>query len=157
MRVAKSFSMIPWLLAGALGACSEKPMPKWSPPSQTVAVKSIEEMRAEAIAHDKEVADARASQVEFERNWATEHGVVSDARRQELIQVYMRCGNALREKMGYLEADGDYVEQQGSTPAERVYRVKVRLSDSFRAAPVGVVECRMSDRYGQTTVTKVRM
>lgn len=66
------------------------------------------------------------------------------------------CRDAFREKMAYLEPDGEFamsVDQWGGYQL----LVKVRLADSFRAAPVGIVRCSVTPGINIATLEKVRM
>lgn len=68
------------------------------------------------------------------------------------------CASAIAEKMPYLEPIPPYVMQapgQFDSAGDARVRVAVRLADSFRAAPVGVVECEVMLATRFTTVRKV--
>ena len=69
-----------------------------------------------------------------------------------------RCASGIAEKMPGLEVTGDFVHLgNGLLPDERRVRVAVRLADSFRAAPVGVVECDVNVVTRDVRVIKLPM
>lgn len=68
-----------------------------------------------------------------------------------------RCQYGIREQMAYLEAVGPFTRAgKGYGKDDYKLRVAVRLSDSFRAEPVGVVECTVDVHTRRVYVTKVR-
>lgn len=71
-----------------------------------------------------------------------------------------RCAEEIAEKMRYLEPVGQYAHAGNGTGLwkdDYKVRVTVRLADSFRAAPVGVIECEVNVYTRRTTLEKVRM
>lgn len=67
------------------------------------------------------------------------------------------CGAAIRERMPYLEPVGTAMHLGEGFSEERVLlRFRVRLADSFRAEPVGEVECDVHPRTGDVVLLKVR-
>lgn len=68
------------------------------------------------------------------------------------------CATGIQEKLSHLEPVGTYSHiGKGYFKDQLKVRVAVRLTDSFRAAPVGVIECEVDIVTRSVSVEKVRM
>lgn len=67
-----------------------------------------------------------------------------------------RCRGAFYDKMAYLEPEGEFVVS-GDQSSGYQFVVKVRLKDSFQAAPVGLVKCTVDATTNGVSLEKVRM
>lgn len=123
-----------------------------------------EEARAQAaliigaLSGDKAAAATLADQ---ERLVAAQARMEGDYKNAIAFQsvAESRCANGIKEKMPYLEPVGKYSHLgPGLLKNEVKLRVLVRLSDSFRADPVGVVECSVDTiNAGYVRITKIPM
>lgn len=99
---------------------------------------------------------ARAAEDERKRRQAADAKDRDEERVNPWGVAERLCGGTIREEMKHLEPTGPY-SQLSRSKDDLTLRVAVRLADSFRAAPVGVIECRANIRNRSAHLEKVRM
>ena len=105
--------------------------------------------------------DAAATRADQDRQTASQERRDAEYKKAIAFQAVAEsiCADGIKQKMSYLEPIGEYSHLgPGALKNEVKLRVAVRLSDSFRADPVGVVECSVDTvNTGYVRVTKIRM
>jgi hypothetical protein len=112
--------------------------------SRTLREKPIEQIVAEARARDQAAADQQRSLAE------------GRARETELRDMDSICRDAMRTQMAHLEPEDHRIPPANVEHGRTTLVYVVRLTKSFRAAPVGAVKCSLRSVAGPAILTHIR-
>ncbi len=113
--------------------------------SRALREKPIDQIVAEARAREQVAADQQQAQEK------------ARAREIELSSMDALCREAIRTKMGHLEPEDHRIPPANVEHGRTKLVYLVRLSNSFRAAAVGAVECSIRSPSGPAVLTRIRL